>query len=374
VRSLEIPIPDGAEERAWRVVRAAFDERVPVPRRRSRKPLVLVAAGAAVVVATLSAPGRAVLDSIRETVGVERAQPALFSLPTPGRLLVESDAGAWVVRSDGSKRRLGAWSEASWSPFGRFVVASRRNELAALEPDGSIRWTLARRAVGFPRWGGSRTDTRIAYLTRSRLHVVAGDGTGDVDVGGLRAAARIAPAWRPGARHVLAYVDTAGRVHAYDADAGSDFWRARPVTSAPFAGARSLAWSDDGRLLLVTATRLVVFGDTSARPLGVVPIRDVVAAAFEPRSHRIAVVRPREVLLLNGDRPPARQRLFAGPGAFTGAAWSPDGKWLLVTWRDADQWVFVRVRGGRRIRAVSDVTRQFDSARFPAAPTWCCAP
>ena len=64
------------------------------------------------------------------------------------------------------------------------------NELAALEPDGDVRWTLARPAVRFPRWGGTATDTRIAYLTGSRLHVVAGDGTGDDAVRGLPAAAR----------------------------------------------------------------------------------------------------------------------------------------------------------------------------------------
>jgi WD40-like Beta Propeller Repeat len=373
LRLEELPLPEGAEERAWAVVRAAYDERLPSPRARSRRPLAAVAVAAAALVAALSPPGRAVLDSIRESVGVERAAPALFSLPAPGRLLVESDSGAWVVSPDGSKRRLGDWREASWSPFGRFVVASRGNELAALEPNGHVRWTLDRPAIRFPRWGGSRTDTRIAYLTSSRLHVVAGDGTGDVEAGGLPAAARVAPAWRPGARHVVAYVDTRGRVHAYDAGAGSDFWAARPVLSAAFPRPRSLTWSPDGRrLLLVTASRVVLFGTASARPLANLRLPDVVGAAFAPDSRRLAVVRPREVLLLSPETLRSRQQAFGGPGGFTGAAWSPDGRWLLVAWRDADQWVFVRVAGGRRIRAVSDVSRQFAAGRFPAVPTWCC--
>ena len=34
---------------------------------------------------------------------------------------------------DGSKRLLGGYREASWSPFGHFVVAARPNELVALE-------------------------------------------------------------------------------------------------------------------------------------------------------------------------------------------------------------------------------------------------
>src|SRR5919108_369433 len=51
---------------------------------------------------------------LHETVGIEHAQPALFSLPSPGRLLVASDAGVWVVREDGSKRLLGPYREASW--------------------------------------------------------------------------------------------------------------------------------------------------------------------------------------------------------------------------------------------------------------------
>jgi hypothetical protein len=61
-------------------------------------------------------------------------------------------------------------------------------------------------------------------------------------------------------------------------------------------------------------------------------------------------------------------RLFAGTGAFTGVAWSADGRWLLVPWRDADQWVFLRVAGARRIRAVSNVSRQFGG--FPRIATW----
>jgi hypothetical protein len=370
-----IAVPDGeaARARAWSVVAAAFAAREPVPRTRARWPLAVALAAAALVAAFASPPGRAVLDDIRQLVGVERAQPALFSLPTNGRLLVASDSGVWLVREDGSRRLLGPYREASWSPLGRYVVAARQNELAALAPEGEVRWTLARPAVRFPRWTGTAADTRIAYLTTSRLHVVAGDGTDDGDAGGLPAAARLAPAWRPTDRFVLAYVNTRGRVYAFDLGGRSDFWALPPVQSPPFAEPRQLAWSDDGRrLVLVTRTKLALFGPRTARPLAVASMRGVDGAAFEPGSHRLAVVRSGEVLVLDTDRPARRaERLFASGGSLSGVTWSADGRWLLVSWPAADQWIFVRA-DGRRIRAVSNVSEQFRSQTFPRVEGWCC--
>jgi hypothetical protein len=299
-------------------------------------------------------------------VGVEKAKPELFSVRGGGRLVVESDAGAWVVSANGSRRLLGPYREASWSPFGRFVVAARPNELVALEPDGTVRWKLGRPRVRFPRWGGGATDTRIAYLSGSRLHVVAGDGTGDVDAGSLPAAAPVAPAWRPGSRYVVAYADTRGRVHAYD-PAGSLLWR-----SAPSPRPRLVAWSSDGtRLAFVTADTVVVLAGSTGKVLSTRYLRGVTDAAFAPRGHQLAVVRARDVLVLPERGRP--QRVFAGAGTFDGLAWSPDRRWILVGWREADQWVFVRVAGKRRIEAVSRVTEQFDSASFPRLGGWCCA-
>ena len=213
---IEIPGEHEARERSWAVVRSAFAEREPTPRRRSWKPVAAIALALVVVAGLLSPPGRAVLDDIREVVGIEKAQPALFSLPAPGRLLVLSDAGAWVVERDGSKRLLGSYREASWSPFGHFVVAARPNELVALEPDGDLRWTLARPDVRFPRWGGTRTDTRIAYLSNGRLRVVAGNGKGDRLLDPQ--AANQAPRWLSGPGHRLAYARRDGSIRVVDVD------------------------------------------------------------------------------------------------------------------------------------------------------------
>ncbi len=216
---IEIPGEHEARERSWAVVRTAFGGREPQPYRRSWRPVAALALTLAVAAGLLSPPGRAVLDEIREVVGVEQSAPALFSLPAPGRLLVTADSGAWVVEEDGSKRRLGSYREASWSPFGRFVVAARRNELVALTPEGDVRWTLARPDVRFPRWGGTRTDTRIAYLSGGELRVVGGNGKGDRLLDDQ--AARRAPLWKSGAAHVVVYARRDGTVRIVNVDTGA---------------------------------------------------------------------------------------------------------------------------------------------------------
>ncbi len=286
---IEVPGEHEARERSWAVVQAAYAEREPATPQRSWKPLAALAAAAVVLAGLLSPPGRAVLDELREVVGVEESAPALFSLPTSGRLLVIADSGAWVVEQDGSKRLLGPYREASWSPFGRFVVASRPNELAALTPDGVVRWSLARPKVRFPRWGGTRTDTRIAYLSDGALRVVGGDGKGDRLLD--RLASEQPPAWLPGAGHRLAYARRDGSVRVVDADTGAVLAR-------------------DAKRSLVEA----------------------------------------------------------------GPALSPDGRWRVVGWADADQLVFTRRGRPRQIRAVSDVSAQFRSRSFPTIAGWCCAP
>lgn len=302
---IEIPGEHEARERTWAVVQAAFAQREPQPQRRSWRPAAAIALAAALVAGLLSPPGRAVLDELRKAVGVERAQPALFSLPAPGRLLVTADSGAWVVSDDGSKRLLGSYREASWSPFGRFVIASRRNELVALTPEGEVRWSLARRDVRFPRWGGTRVDTRIAYLSGGALRVVGGNGRGDRLLD--RQAAGRPPLWRAGGAHELVYARRDGSVRVVNADTGAVLER------------------DAGRSLLAQADAAVVRGVLGPAAEVDVPVR------------------------------------------------SPDGHWLAVGWPEADQLVFIRVTGGRQIRAISNVAAQFRSRGFPRLEGWCCA-
>ena len=360
----DVPGEHDARTRTWAVVEAAFAEREPVPRPQRRLlPAVVLAAVAIAVAAAVTPPGRAVIGEVREAIGVEGAQPALFSLPAQGRLLAVSSGGAWIVHADGSKRRLGSYRDATWSPQGLFVGAVAHNELVAVDPRGNVRWKLARRWVGTPRWAPS--GYRIAYLTGADVKVVAGDGTGDR---WLAKDVTAAPAWRPGRTHVLALAHADGIVRIRNTDTGAVVGRSRPGERV-----RQLAWAPDARLLLGVAPRSLRLLDVPARRWRQVELprgRTAVAAAFAPTGHRYALVRRAgarsEVVLDDG------RRIFEGTGTFTDLAWSPDGRWLAIAWKEPDQWVFVRVAGPRRIEAVSNVSAQFEGS-FPRLRGWCCA-
>jgi hypothetical protein len=292
----EAPHEREAEERAWEVVGAAYESRVPVtwPRRHAR-PLVAGAIVAAAVAAALSPPGRSVVRSLRKAVGVEHAKMELFSLPAPGRLLLTGPGGTWIVNADGSRRRLGSYRDAAFSPHGLFVAVTRQNELAALDPKGNVRWTLPRRSPRFPAWTGTVTDTRIAYLSGGKLHIVAGDGTGD------RAVAKAAPyppTWMPG-RKVL-------------------FW---------------------------TGSEFMVYNANTGRTRRLRNHQLVNDPAIERRAGQSGVVFHGRIV-------------FRGTGVFDRVVPSPNRRWLLVSWPTANQWVFVRLHP-RKIVGVSRISSQF---------------
>jgi hypothetical protein len=308
-------------------------------RRAPNRAALVLAVVAALTAVAFTPPGHAVLTSVRKAIGVEHAQPALYRLPA-GRIL----AGGWLVDADGSTRHLGDYTETSWSPFGRFVVGAKQNALVALEPNGDVHWTLARARVRFPRWAGTHTDTRIAYLSGNRLHVVAGDGTGDRELGPALAAG-VAPAW--GAGFTLAYADVHGRVWAFDVQTGQ--LRFRTHGGAP---PLRLVWSHDGsRLAVVRAHALDVY-EASGRRVAHRPGRFVDAAFV---GGGLAVLSPHG-LTLSG------RTLFRTTGRLRQVVASPDGRWLLVTWPQADQWLFVPTRGHGHLRAVANISEQLDGA------------
>jgi dipeptidyl aminopeptidase/acylaminoacyl peptidase len=400
------PVPDagGAEERAWRVIRAAYGEREAAPRRSSPQRLVLALVGAVVAAGLLLSPaGAAVRDWIREVVepGEQHAAPALTSLPAPGRLLVESRLGPWVVDEDGSKRLLGAYDEAAWSPNGRFVAATDGTELDAVvadaavvgEPDGTPRWSIdARRRVREPLW--SPKGDRIAYRTGDQLRIATGDGKANgVLASGL---ASVTPAWRPlspaqarsvdpvtgianDARDVLAYVDAAQRLHVVDVSNGRELWN-----QPSFGEVSAIAWSPSGRRLLVAGDSYSILLDAHGRLVGKLPAGGE-AAAFAPGGGQIALLahtmRPGgglrsavSLLDLRNGRFAARP-LYGGPGRLADLTWSPDGNWLLVAWPGADQWVFVGAAGQRRVKAVAGIADGFDAGSrergtFPRVSGW----
>jgi hypothetical protein len=367
-----------AGERTWDVVSTAYAtrERVPWIERHSRAVLV-VAAAAALAVAAVSPPGRALVEEVREQVaGQSPAEPALVRLPSPGRLLVVSDEGIWVVHEDGSKRLLGDYGQASWSPRGLFVVAAQGNHLVTIEAEtGKVRWSLSRtEPVRDPRWSGGGLDTRIAYRAGRSLHVVAGDGSPDVVLAGV--AAPVAPAWKADT-HVLAYATPDGRVHVIDVDAGRELW-----STAAGPAVTQLAWSSEGRRLLALSLgeRQRIYNGRG-RPAGALELAAghvAVRAAFAPSGDALAYTqrdlskgRSSLVLVEGGSSHTA----FPAAGRLQDVAWSPDGRWLLVAWPSADQWLFLRAPGVRRIVAVPGIDREFDPGgtgpgAFPRIAGW----
>jgi hypothetical protein len=373
-RDVRVPEERASEERAWRVVAGAFAEREPVRRHIRIRPLGALAFAVvlAVVVAAVSAPVR---GWIRERVAGETpARHAIVRLPAPGRLLVTSRTGAWIVAADGSKRRLGAYHDASWSPRGLFVVATRGPRLVAVDPKGNVRWELSRPPrVADPRWAPG-DGYRIAYRVRRTLRVVAGDGTGDRLL--ARDVAAVAPAWRPGRRHVLAYVDREAGIHVVDVDRGRELWRTGGIEAAARPKIRELQWSADGRALIaVSPESTVEFGRNGTTLLDL--RRSWETAAYGPTGYRLAytVERPAGKTAVFADG----RTLLVANGDLRELAWSADGRWLLVAWPAADEWLFVRTTGVHKVVAVSGISREFDPGgagppSFPRIAGWCCAP
>jgi Tol biopolymer transport system component len=261
------------------------------------------------------------------------------------------------VRSDGSKRRLGPYDDATWSPMGLFVAAVHRDDLVAMTPTGRVRWTLRRPEVQAPRW--SPSGYRVAYTATGDVRVVAGDGTGDRRVG-----AGYSPEWAPGRRHVLAYADPVGGVHVVDTDARRELWRVRGGV------VRGLSWSPDGRRLAAAGRRGVRVLDVRGRLIRRVPGR-ASAVAFSPSGRDLAIVRGGATgeLVVNG------KTVFAGAGALGRPVWSPDGRWLLLSWPRGHQWLFVHPARRPRVVVAPGLPGEFGPAARgePSPASWCCS-
>jgi PQQ enzyme repeat len=371
---LVAPIPDEleAQRRTWNVVRAAYAAREPAGRPiRRLRPLLALAAVAALVLAAAVTP---VGGWLREQIGTEdELEPALVRLPGPAsQLLVVSERGPWIVQTDGSKRLLGDYDDASCSPSGSYLVVTEGQRITAVEPDGDARWSLTKeQRLTHPRWAPS--GYRVAYHAGNTLRVVAGDGRPDRLL--VRGVAPVAVAWLPEReRNVLAYADRAGRVHVVNADTGRRLWRTEAQPRV-----RELLWSADGVLLVLTAGRRSNLYREGGRLAGLVN-EPVTQAAFAPEGRALAYT------TRTGDRAFVRLRnrgetrtLFEGAGQLGDVAWSPNGRWLLAGWPAPDQWLFLRVPEVNKVETVEDVRREFDPGgegvgSFPRVAGWCPAP
>lgn len=379
LRDTRTPDEQGAEDRAWRVVAAASTTGTPVPvSRRHRRRAVQAALALALIAVLVSPAGASVRHWVADRIepGAPHARPMLSSLPGDGSLLVDSAHGPWLVRPDGSKRLLGDWAEASWSPHGLFAVVTDRHEIAAVAPDGSVRWAIARPgSVEKARWNGP-DGYRIAYLEGRQLRVVDGDGTDDRRI--ATGAAWVAPAWKPGPGHVVAYATSGGEVVAVRADSGGKVFRSDRRGVVLF-----LQWAD-GRLLVTRPGGLQLL-DRAGRPIWSwkAPSGMSIGSAVA-RGGRVAVVlnekdggTSRLLLVARGHR---SRILFAGPANLGPPRWSPDGRWLLVPWPRADQWLFLEPGAGPgKLHAVANVAAQFSpgeptGARFPSVAGWSLSP
>jgi hypothetical protein len=382
------PAPGEAEarSRAWELAAAAAAEHGRAARRRRAPAAAALALATAVLTAAVAftPPGDAVADwladRVRDAVGA--AEPVRGDiLPGGGLMLAASPAGPVVIGGgDDPKRLLGGVDEATWSPRALHVAASRGVELIAVDRRGQRRWSLHHgQRITHPRW--SPSGFRVAYLSSHTLWVVNGDGTQDRPLG---LAGPVAPVWRPGHRHQLAYADTAGRVILRDADSGRVLWRTRPHLPP-----RRLAFSADGDRLLALAARkaylLTAKGHSAlvrhaSTPAGVTNVD----AAFARRGRDYAVVRrtrsgASQVLIVRGAREVGAGRdrlLLTIPGPTRGLAWSPDGRWLAVAAQRADAWLLLRVRGGRLagVRTLDRAGSRFGDGRAVRLEGWCCDP
>lgn len=419
----DAPIPESpeAEERGLRIVAAAFEDRASsdessrselsgaltptTSEGRSRRPLPRLALGLALAallaVLLLSPAGAAVRGWVGDafTASAPRPEPVLAHIPGGGRLLVQAGEGPWVVQPDGSRRLLGDYREASWSPHGLFVAAVKGRTLSAIEPDGTPHWSItAAREIGVPRW--SPSGERIVYRSGFSLRVIAGDGTGDHLVAGATAAgtpsgartspAYVAPAWSPDGRNALAYVAGTGRLRIIDSETGALFAAAPALHRITW-----MDWADGGRKILEAspgALRLrpvLPAGHPSrpalgkARPLPVPPGATVVDATLAPRRSLVAATVTfwkkhgtySEVIVFRPGY--GRQSLLRVPGSLGQVEWSPDGRRLLIAWPGANQWLFLPLSGGRG-RAIADMSRAFapggQATSFPRVEGWCCRP
>jgi hypothetical protein len=360
-----------AEQRAWAVIRSAYRPRM-APRRHRRWRIIVPALACAVAIAAIavvsaSAPREALARWIRQAIGYS-AQPhprtMLAGLPGAGQLLINAPNGPWIVHGDGSRRYLGPYTAAAWSPHSLYVVAWRGATLAALDPHGHPHWRLTSDGrITVARW--SPDGYRIAYIAGRALNIVAGDGSDQHQLD--RNVDPVAPAWEPrtGQAHHIAFANRSGDIELRAADTGALLWRVTP-RAAP----QQLLWSPDGtHLVAVSAHRLTVY-TARGRLIATTTVQsgDVLRAAAFAKPNRLAVILSHvnqtadTVILTNADRQGLRQApriLITVPEQITGLAWSPGQHWLLASSPSADQWIFIHATPPTRLTAIGRIASQF---------------
>jgi hypothetical protein len=397
LRSRPVPGEREALERAVALAAetAAGASRVRPPRRRRVRGGAAAVAAVLIAALALSPAGATVGNWIEDAVddAPVPARTSLGHVPGGGELVVQSAEGPWVVQADGSRRLLGDYETATWSPRGLYLAVTRGRTLTAVEPDGDPHWSIDTPGEARdPRW--SPSGQRIAYRSAGDLHVVAGDGTVDRTIGPV--APHVAPAWMPVtagpySRNVVAYADTPVSVRVIDSDTGGLLARSPLPSSASY-----LSWLDRNHVLVAGRSLLgVVDVRADAGRFTQVPVPpggNITGVAASPAGRRIAVTSmpprrlgPRRTVLRVGRLDYAQpldlryRRFFAGLGSFDPPLFSPDGSQVLLPWRSGNQWVFFdAARRHPSPFVIGNVARQFspgaerDDVAFPHTSGWCC--
>ena len=204
-----------------------------------------------------------------------------------------------------------------------------------------------------------------------------GDGSGDRFLDGPLGEA--APVWLDA--RTIAWADARGRVHTVDVPTGRAGWTA--PAGPPV------------RRLLVGSRRVVAISARSAR---VLRARDgrLMFAHRAPRGEeyvggatggfRTALVRhDAEHGLSHIDVVPTALQISpaadspALPGRVVDPVFSPDGKWLLLGWRVADEWLFLSTPIGAKVAAIPAVGQRLAPISpgrwaFPRVLGWAPSP
>ena len=180
----------------------------------------------------------------------------------------------------------------------------------------------------------------------------------------------------PDIPYQLAYISSGGALIVRDGGTGQTLWTTKPGTIV-----KQLAWSANGQRLLAVSSDAAVVYNGGGRLLSSHPApgrAPIVDAALSPDGRTVAMVLGGAGGAVNTENAVARhsavRRELSGMGLGQ-VGWSPDGRWLLVSWPAANQWVFIRVAGAPRISAVSRISQQFAPGKhtaFPRLDGWCC--
>ena len=348
-----------AEDRAWELVRAAYEERTPAKRPTARSP-ARVGRGRRRGRCSRSGSARRVPrsgDAIEDVFGIGEPDAK------PAAALVAGDRRAPGRLRPGRVDR----------PRGRFQAVARRLRPGELVPA----WPLRRGRPG-PR------ARRGRHRGRPPLDLPGTRGGPRPALGGRRRghADRLPQRRRPARDRRRRQSGDRSADRPRRRSGGAGLAADRLLEAGPAGRQRLRAhlldrrWRDPQRQRRQRRRRsrpaATIAGGSPSRPAG-----GAEARALSPDGDRVARLERvgASDRLLVTERGGGGSVLFSARGRLTGPTWSPDGRWLLVGWPAADQWLFIDAAHPRRVVAFDRISEQFDPggagpAPFPSVSGW----